>query len=117
MALEVHQVARLVTVATPEEVVKAHFIQRGSRGEGREMSPQVVIALVSSNHHGDCVPADKGTNVALDIRIPWALNFFRHRDRVAIGRGNGGWLLDTEIGGRFRQLLDRKSTRLNSSHV
>src|SRR5690625_5881979 len=72
------------------------------------MSPQVVIALVSSNHHGDCVQADKGTNVALDIRIPWALNFFRHRDRVAIGRGNGGWLLDTEIGGRLRQLLQQK---------
>src|SRR5450432_439939 len=77
MALEVNQVARLVSVGGAEEMVKSDFQQRGQRGIGRDVAADAGIFLVLAMHHGHRVPADQALDAALQFAVAGIRYFFR----------------------------------------
>ena len=84
MALEVDLVSAPVGVAAAEEVVEAHFVERGGRGVGRNVSADAETgALCTVDHHGG-VPPDVGTDTTLDLLVAGERWFGRDGDRVDV---------------------------------
>lgn len=58
VALHADDVARVVAVRTAPEVVEAHVIERGGRGERRDVAAEFARLAVGAHDHGERVPAD-----------------------------------------------------------
>src|SRR5450755_3984348 len=86
MALEVNQVARLVSVGGAEEVVESYFKQGSQRRIGRDVAADARIFFVLAMHHGHGVPADQALDAALQLAVARIRYFFRRRNRVQVGR-------------------------------
>src|SRR4051812_43525692 len=104
MALIVNKVARLVSVARPEEVIKPDFAERGERSVGRNMATDVGIVLIGSNDHGGRVPANQTFNSALHRTVAGVRHLFMRRDGIHVRRTNTR-RGDSKISGSVEQLF------------
>ena len=86
MALEVDKIPRLIAVPAVEEMVVAHFGQRGERRVGGDMAADAAVVLVGAHHHGHGVPADQALDTPLDGPVAGVGNLFVHRNGVDIRR-------------------------------
>ena len=67
VALEVDDVAVVVVALALEEVVEPDFVERGGRGEGRDVAADAVFDLVGLDDHRQRVPAHQALDAALDL--------------------------------------------------
>ena len=86
VALEVDQVARLIAVAGVEEVIEAHFEQRGQRGVGGNVAADAGVVLVLPHHHGHGVPANQALDAALHRAVAGIGSFVFGADGVDVRR-------------------------------
>ena len=84
VALEVDQITRMGVGRAAKEVIEAHVIQGGRRGERGDVPAEIVIALVGAEHHGQGVPANERANAALHEQVAGHERLFGGRDRVSI---------------------------------
>ena len=76
-----------------------------------------VFLLTSDQHYGAVTNLDFDYTVFLDTLAANSMNFTRIYPGAYIER-DGEYMKDNNLGARNgRQILDRKSTRLNSSHL
>ena len=94
VALEEHHVSLVAVIATAEEVVVAHLIQRRRRGEGRDVTADAVFHLVGAHDHGHRVPADQALDAALDLAAARIGPFLGGVDGVDVGGVGGERQLD-----------------------
>ncbi|GAA3101777.1 hypothetical protein GCM10020001_018420 [Nonomuraea salmonea] len=83
MTLEEDLVAGFAVVLAAEEVVEAHLIEGGGRGVGGDVAADVG-AGVGSRHHDRRVPADVGTDAALDVLVTREPGLALRRDGVDV---------------------------------
>ena len=94
VALEVDQVARMLVGRSAKEVVEAHVVERGGGRERGDVSPEIVIALVGTEHHGKRVPPNQRANPALHEQVAWHERLVGGWDRVPVrGRQQVGQTL------------------------
>ena len=67
VTLEVDDVAVVVVALALEEVIEADLVERGGRGEGRDVAADAVLDLVGLHHHRQRVPAHQALDAALDL--------------------------------------------------
>ena len=67
VALEVDDVAVAAFGLRAEEMVEGDFVQRGGRGEGRDVPADAFLNLVGPHHHGQGVPAHQALDAALHL--------------------------------------------------
>ena len=67
VSLEVDDVAVVIVALALEEVVEPHFVERGGRGERRDVTADAVFELVGLDDHREGVPADEALDAALDL--------------------------------------------------
>ena len=84
VTLEVDKIPRLIAVPCVEEMVVAHFGQRGERRVGGDMAADAAVVLVGAHHHGHGVPADQALDPPLDGPVAGVGNFFVHRNGVDV---------------------------------
>ena len=89
VALEVDVVADQAVVLALEEVVEAHFVQGGRRGEGGQVAADAVGRLVGPDHHGGGVPANEAADAPLDLLVAGEEGLLGGGDGVDVGRGGG----------------------------
>ena len=89
VALEVHLVAGGAVVLAPEEVVEADLVQRGRAGVGREVASDARVAHVRPRDHDRRVPADVGTDPALEVLVAGEPGLLVGRDRVDVRARDG----------------------------
>ncbi len=85
VALEIDEVARLVTVVGPEKMVEADFQQRGDGRIGRNVSADAGILLVLAMHHGQRVPPDQALDAALQGAVARVGFFLLGPNGVGVG--------------------------------
>ena len=69
-----------------EEVVEADFVERGRRGERRDVAADAVFGLVGLDHHRHRVPAHEALDPALDFAAARERRLLGRRDGVDVGR-------------------------------
>ncbi len=104
VALEVHGVARLAVVLAAEEVVEPDVVERGRRGERRQVPADAVGLLVGLDDHDRRVPADVGADAALELLVAREPRLLLGRDRVDVRRRDRGGVADLELAGPLEQL-------------
>ena len=67
VSLKEHDIAFVAVIAAAEEVVIGHFVERGGRSEGRDMTANAVFDTIGAHHHGHGVPAHQALDTALDL--------------------------------------------------
>ena len=109
--LEIDQVAAVAVVAAAaEEVVEADFVQRGRRGERRDVPAQAVEVLVGPVDHRHRVPANDALDPPLQLAVARISRLLAAVDRVDVGRVEGVRQLDARLPGlaveHGQELLD-----------
>ena len=84
MALEVDLVCSAVGVVAPEEVVEPDLVQRRGGCVGRDVAADPEAGPLCAVHHHGRVPADVGTDPALDVLIARELWLGGGRDGVDV---------------------------------
>jgi DNA-binding Lrp family transcriptional regulator len=84
--LEEHQVAALLLVACPEEVVEADLEQVGRTGVAGDVPAQLAVRRVRADHHRERVPAHERCEPLLDGEIAGKRGLAFDRDRVDVRR-------------------------------
>src|SRR5215813_9503195 len=69
MTLKVDLIAPLRSVLAAEKVIEGHFIERGCRGEGRNVPADARMLFVALHYHRHGVPTDVTPDAALDLQI------------------------------------------------
>ena len=110
VALEINLVAGVVVALAVEEVVEGDFVQRGGRGERRDVAADAGVVAVGADDHRHRVPADDALDPALDLAIAGIGRLLVGGNRVDVGRGGGERQLDARPMGRLvehgEQILD-----------
>ena len=110
MSLEEDQVTQVITLRSAEEVVKAHVVECGSRGEAGNMSTYALALLVGTHHHGQRIPANDRANTTLHKQITWHTLFAMSGNRVVVVGGYRGWQLEALFAGMILQLVEEKGS-------
>ncbi len=108
MTLEVDVVTAAGGVLAAEEVVEADLVQRGRAGERREVAADPVGVLVGLDHHHRRVPADEGTDPALDVLVAGEPRLVLARDGVDVGGADGGGEADLAGAGTVEQFRQQE---------
>ena len=103
MTLEIDQIAAVPLVRRVPEMVEAGAEQRAHRGEARDVSAQIAIALVGLRHHRHRVPAHDGAVALLEDRVPRRAFFHVRRNGVDVG----GLRLVRQVGAGAARHLDQ----------
>ena len=88
MPLHVDVVALAVGALAFEEVVEADLVEGRRRGEGGEVPPDPLGAMVGLDHHHGGVPPDEPPDPSLDVLVTGELGFLLGGDRVDVRRGD-----------------------------
>ena len=117
VALEINQVAGLIAVARVEEMVEAHFQQRGQRGVSGNMAADAGIVLVLPHHHGHRIPANQALDAALHRAVAGIGDFLFGANRIDIRSIE----LDSHLGAigarAFVELLQQKSGAIRTGLI
>ena len=103
VTLDEDLVAVSAVVLALEEVVEAHFVERRSTRISGEMAAETVVPVVGAIHHRHCVPADVGTDAALDVLVAGKPRLGLWRNRVHVRSGNCGRKSDGAIACMFEE--------------
>src|SRR4051795_294989 len=77
-------------VLAAEEVVEPDLVQAGRRGERGQVAADAVGVLVGVDDHDGGVPADVGTDAALDVLVTGEPRLELGGDGVDVRGGDGG---------------------------
>ncbi len=86
-----------------EEMVEAHVVQGGGRGEAGDVAAQLRALPVAMHHHGQGIPADERADAALEGRVAGRSDLARGRDAVDV-RGGG---VKGQVGTRTTSAIDQ----------
>ena len=89
MALEVDRVAFEFVCAATEEVVEADFVERCGGSKGGDVAADIVLDAIGAHDHGECVPAYKTLDAALEFLVAGIARLQAMRDGVGV-RSVGG---------------------------
>src|SRR5215470_9525492 len=67
MPLEVNNVAFVILVTGPEEVIETNFVQGCSRSVSRDVPADATLQAVGPNYHGHSVPAHQTLDAPLNL--------------------------------------------------
>ncbi len=84
--LEVDQVTAEVRGGRPPEVVEAHVVERGGRGEAGDVPAEVESLLARAQDHGGGVPPHERAQPVLDLVVAGGALLEVGRDRVQVCR-------------------------------
>ena len=84
VSLKVNLVPRAAVILAAEEVVKTHFVQRGRRSVGGDVSSNTVVDHVGPGYHDRRVPANQAADALLDPLISREQGLFFRRDRIDV---------------------------------
>ena len=87
-------IAEAPVALAPEEVVEAHFVERGRAGVGGEVAPDALGAGVGPDDHRRRVPADVGPYAALLVLVAREPRLGVGGDGVDVRRRDGGGEVD-----------------------
>jgi hypothetical protein len=104
VALEKDDVAAVVGVAGPEEVVEGDLIEGGGRGVCRDVPADPLFLLVRAHDHRQGVPPDEALDAPLDVGAARHEDLLVGRDGIDVGRIGGERQVDAVLGGVNRQL-------------
>ncbi len=82
--LKINRVAFEFLAARAEEMVEAHFVERGRRSIRGNVTADVVLHAVRAHHHGQRVPADKALDAALQFLVAGKKGLQAHGNRICI---------------------------------
>ena len=110
VALEVDVVAGEAVVLAPEEVVEADLVERGRRGERRQVAADAVGALVGVDDHDRRVPADEGAGCGFSmLDVAGEPRLLVGGDGVDVGRGDLGRRADLALAGPLGELRHQEA--------
>ena len=87
VSLKKHLVGRLAALFAVEEVIERHFVERGGRGEGRDVPADARALPVRPHDHRHRIPADDALDAPLDLAVAGVLGLLIDGNRVDVGRG------------------------------
>ena len=115
VALEINEIAGLIAVAAVEEMIEAHFEQRGQRRIGRDMAADAVVVFILVRHHRHRVPARQALHAPLERAIAGIRHLFIRRDRVDVIGGGADRYAHSVFTGAFRQLIEKEIDPVGSA--
>ena len=112
VALEINLVAvEAALAAAAEEVVERHFVQRGRRGERRDVPADAGEVAVGARDHRHRVPADEALDPPLQLALAGIARLLVARNRVDVRRGGRERQLDAVAD---RRLFQRREQLLHA---
>src|SRR5262245_51977314 len=88
MALKVNHVRVMIAVTAAEKMVQPHFIKRGRRGIGGNMTANVWMKTIGFDDHRHGIPTDIALDTPLDFSIAGIARLVLRRNRVDVGSAN-----------------------------
>jgi hypothetical protein len=98
---------RIAPIVAAEEVVEAHFVEGGRRGERRDVAADPFLRLVGAHDHRRRVPADEALDAPLQVRAARHEGLLVGGDRVDVGGVGSEGKLDAVLSGVNRQLAEQ----------
>ena len=106
--LVIHDVA-IARGARPEKMIEADFVQRGGRGERRDVPADAGLVPVRAQHHRDRVPANQALDAALDLLAAGKRHFLLGRQGIHVRGIRAERQPDAAAAGMIAQLLQQLS--------
>jgi hypothetical protein len=103
VALDEDLVGAARVVGTLEEVVEAHFVQRGGRRVGRDVTADADAGALRAVHRDGGVPADPCAVAALDLLVAGELGLVLGRDGVDVVGGRNHRHAQVQLLGALEQ--------------
>jgi hypothetical protein len=102
VALHEHHVAGMIRRRGAPEVIEAHFVQRGRRRVGRQVSAVFARLLVRVQDHRQRIPANAGFDALLHLAVAGIGRFLAGPDGVEVRRIR----TERQIGARAPRVVD-----------
>ena len=111
VSLEVDDVAVAVFGAGAKKMIEGNFVERGGRGEGRNVAADAFLNLVGPHHHGQRVPAHQALDAAFHFLAARKGRLLPRSNRVLVRRGRRKRQVDSGLAARMqRERLQQASS-------
>ena len=108
VALEEHQVAAVLVVPRPPEVVEPDVVEHRRRGEGGNMPAVLARNLVAPNHGRHSIPAVDGADAPFQVEVARKGRLLVRRDRVHIAGGRAERQVRAAGAGSANRLVEQE---------